>query len=196
MKERGPRWARSRTHGSCTSALVSLDRTDRPATSPHRPARPGARPHPRHRRQRILQVLRNRRAAVGAGRYEDEGRIWSTAAANRPRVGECEAVPQAGQVGPQLGQAAHRAPVCLDVRRQRRRRQNASAPRECPGPPRPRTQTRCRLPQGTSDRVGSDGSRVRWSRLNHGVPRVSTRPRADLGEGSGEGRKAGLYPHP
>jgi hypothetical protein len=45
-KERGSRCARSRTHGSCSRALVSLDRADRPAASPHRLAGPGARPQP------------------------------------------------------------------------------------------------------------------------------------------------------
>jgi hypothetical protein len=78
------------------------------------------------------------------------------AAANRPGVGECEAVPEAGQAGPQLGQAARRAPVASTS-------DDSAAGARTPAHPASVRDLQdlepghdVAFPQGTSDRVGSD----------------------------------------
>jgi hypothetical protein len=109
MKERGSRRPRSCTHGSCTTAPVSLDRADRPATShTGRLDRAG----PQFGTDASGFTCPDRRVAVGAGRYEDDGRIWSTAAANRPGSVTAKPWPKQARRGRSLARRAAERRFC------------------------------------------------------------------------------------
>jgi hypothetical protein len=120
------------------------------------------------------------------------------------RVGDRKAVPEAGQPGPQLGQASSRPPVLLVIHdsaagastsrgrsgcrpklattspqtsTRSRWRQNANAPGEWPGT----SSTANPSTRSPSSRVrltgwAVTGAKVRCSRLTHGEPWLSTRP--------------------